>query len=286
MTNRSFCFFACLAVVYSARIKHDLDDDDHSGIEEISRLETGEAEHPSIYLNVVVSGVADSKVANLPGSATKGFVSGMSQKKVGRGVIATQVAREMPERVPQSLAELGIEAEAKQVFLRGAFTVVRLTILKANLTKLLTSRGEEARAKRASTILGWLHSVSRWFGYEEELDDAVTGAVNRKVAAQMCERLSEQLPPKLAEERGVDVNVKAVLEVDEAKYFFEFLENLEPEREMRSIAEKYGGKIATKAQKRKERKQGAQEEPYSEERTSTNPKSKFNDVFNKWKNHR
>lgn len=311
MANRCVWFLACLAVVYAARIQHNLDEEDGSaiehvsrleigegieeerrtetgeGVEEVSRLDTWEAEHPNIYLNVMVSGVADATLSDVKGgSAVKNFVSGISQKKVTRGILATQVAREMPQRVPESLAELGIEAEAKQVFLRGTFTVIRLTILRANLTQLLTSRGEEARAQRANSILGWLHSVARWFGYEEELDDAVTGAVNRKVAGEMCARLSEQLPPKIAEERGVDVNVTAVLEADEAKYFFDFIESLPPDSQVRSITEKYGGKIATAAKARRERNQAAEEEQDSEEATSPNRKRMVKDVLSKWRGTR
>jgi len=218
-------------MVQSARITNDLDEEDDFGIQAISHLETEEPEHPSFYLNILVlstpDAITDQKVAEMEGGPImKKLAVHMVHRKVTKGFIAGKVAEMIPSMLPEKLSDMGIDAEADEVFRRGAFTVVRMTILKANLTKLLTMQGAEGRAARLDTAMGWGRSVARWFGAEETLDDAVNGALNRKVATKMCEKLGEVLPEKLAE-KGIDLNVTALLEADEAKHFFNFLKILD-----------------------------------------------------------
>uniref|UniRef100_A0A7S1A654 Uncharacterized protein n=1 Tax=Noctiluca scintillans TaxID=2966 RepID=A0A7S1A654_NOCSC len=227
----SFWFLACLVVVHSARITNDLDEEDDFGIQEISHLEIEEQEHPSLYLNILVvktpDAITDQKVAEMEGSPIlKKLAAHMVHRKVTKDVVAEKVAEMLPSMLPENLAEMGIDAQADEVFRRAAFTVVRVIVVKSNLTRIMTLQGAGGQASMLDKVWSWGRALARLFGAQQRLDDSVNGVLNRKVAAQMCEKLGELLPQKLAE-KGIDVNVTALLEADQAKYFYNFLKVLD-----------------------------------------------------------
>jgi len=231
-TARITWFFLCVALARAARIADISDEEDDLGVEEMTEFEAGDDEHPSLYLNFVVMStqkVIDAKVAEMRRPARR-IARHVLQKKVTGDMVAEKLVTALPATLPGKMAEMGIDADAHEVFRQGAFAIIRVTIRYANMTKLMpggasaASQGEAANAgtatKAMGTALGWGKSVASWFGMEEKLDNAVNDAFTRKVASLMCQKLGEILPKKLAE-KGLGVQVTALLEEDERDFFWE-----------------------------------------------------------------
>jgi len=146
-------------------------------------------------------------------------------KMVTEDAIAAKLARKIPKAMPAEMAALGIQAEVEEVYRKGSFVVLRVRIIKCDLNAMITKAEGAEKARNAQRVLGCLRGVATLFGYGEYFDDSVDFKVRRKVVDGMCEML-----PKLSEkmaEVGLEVDIVAKSEPEEAAFFFEVLKHLE-----------------------------------------------------------
>merc|ERR1712136_434516 len=123
----------------------------------------------------------------------------------------------------------GIEAECKEVFRRGAFVVVKVTIVHADLVQILSQAKGEEMGQKSDKVMSCLKSLARCLGKEEKCDSSMDAVLTKTIATKMCEKLEQTLPKKMSE-NGLQVNAKVLPESEEAKYFFEILGHLPPEK--------------------------------------------------------
>ena len=195
------------------------------------------SQHPTLYLNIMVLSTPDDMIQEkidekVPSpfgfKGLRGLAKTVISKRITEDVIAGKLAEKMPEALPDKMKEMGIEAECAQVFRRGAFVVVCISILHADVSKIITDKSGEETGKKVDKALAWTTSIARWMGKQEQLEESINNKMTQTIATQMCNKLSEVLPTKLGE-KGIEVNVKALMEEDEAQYFFGFLSLLDAE---------------------------------------------------------
>merc|ERR1719198_1817603 len=59
---------------------------------------------------------------------------------VDEATVAKKLAEKFPETLPAKMAEMGITAVAEEVFLKGAFVVIRVSIVSCDIEKLLSHK--------------------------------------------------------------------------------------------------------------------------------------------------
>eukprot|EP00413_Alexandrium_margalefii_P001917 CAMPEP_0204519374 /NCGR_PEP_ID=MMETSP0661-20131031/4698_1 /ASSEMBLY_ACC=CAM_ASM_000606 /TAXON_ID=109239 /ORGANISM="Alexandrium margalefi, Strain AMGDE01CS-322" /LENGTH=191 /DNA_ID=CAMNT_0051524873 /DNA_START=54 /DNA_END=629 /DNA_ORIENTATION=+ len=169
--------------------------------------ETFEIDDPSndetLYLNILVLKTSETQVqgadkeeANPLGfRALQNVAAAVAAKMVTEDRVAAQLAKRIPKALPEKMRELGIEADAEQVFLKGSLVVVKLAVKHVDDKKLLQPK------------VGLLSSCMCCS------DEMMRGAV----AARLKEALPKRLPEKL-EENGMNVEVVARGEKEQQEY--------------------------------------------------------------------
>mmetsp|Transcript_11667 Transcript_11667/g.21223 ORF Transcript_11667/g.21223 Transcript_11667/m.21223 type:complete len:214 (-) Transcript_11667:39-680(-) len=190
---------------------------------------------PRMYLNILVqsgpskealqekiSEQVNAKVSNkvLRNLATK-TAAKVASVKVTQDLVAEKMAQNMPKMMPEKMAEMGMQAEVEEVFRKGAFVVVRITVQQVDIVKAISTKVSAESGERVGFGLKCLRTIARWLGYGDLFEEKFRNSVNRKVAAQLCEKMPEKLPEKLSAEKGIKVEVEAKLEAEQAAYFFD-----------------------------------------------------------------
>lgn len=178
------------------------------------------------YLNVVVlnpGAVVAAKVREkiphgLFGLMQKGAVS-LAQRAVQDDTVSAEVANGLVAMVPASIARMGIDVSVARRFVGGPLCVLRCQLRGADAVQLLRgAKGDEHAAHLAA-----MQAAFAFLGI-----DAAAAALKAKMFAQtkatLMEKLVETLPEKLREAGGVEVEVFACEEEDEAEFFFSFME--------------------------------------------------------------
>ena len=182
----------------------------------------------TFYLNVVVinsDGAVEKKVHDkIPhgmfGLMRKAAVS-IAKRAVPPGKITGAVAEQLCEQVPQTIAKLGIDLAVSRRFVGGPLAVLRCHLRGADAVGLIrTAKGDAAADHFAAmqAAFDYLHI------------DAAAAAIKAKTFAKakasLMEKLVETLPGKLRAAAGLEVEVVAREEAEEAEWFFAFQDAL------------------------------------------------------------
>jgi len=194
---------------------------------------SGGNEQPTLYLNILarrLDVLPDVPAAH--GSKPLGFsfidflgsprVAGSAAQNMTEDAMASHAAERIPQLVPGKLAELGCAAEVEEVFQKGAFVILRVTVLQYDAAALL---GPEAKLPQPTKGPGCLAFLACCCSGQPKPWARKTDGVAAKVAEKLCESLPEALSEKLSD-KDVFVDVVAKTEADEAAYFFVELKDL------------------------------------------------------------
>merc|ERR1712136_715899 len=154
---------------------------------------------------------------------------GVAKTAISHKITESVIASKLAEKMPAKMKDMGIEAECEEVFRRGAFVVVKVTIVHADLVQILSQAKGEEMGQKSDKVMSCLKSLARCLGKEEKCDSSMDAALTKTIATKMCEKLEQTLPEKMSE-NGLQVNAKVLPESEEAKYFFEILGHLPPEK--------------------------------------------------------
>jgi hypothetical protein len=206
-------------------------------LDDAARL-TGDMQYPSLYLNIfiaqkteemnkIIQEQIDQKVPNPLGFGLLRKAAGkIAMKKVTTDLIAAKMAQKIPDVMPAKMAEMGIEADVEEVYRKGSFVVLHITIVNSDIHKLIEAKLDGEKADKVDRVLDCLKYCARCFGKEEFLEDKVQYTMNSKIAEAMAEKLGQTLPEKMAE-KGLIVDVVGRTEATEAAFLFEALKHLD-----------------------------------------------------------
>ena len=125
----------------------------------------------------------------------------------------------MIDVIPAACAERGIMIDCQKKFSKGAVFVLRVMVKDLDNAKLLTDiKGAEFAGK-----FGELMELLEYF----EATDAkvkVEQDILARVHQGLMDKLVEILPPKLKEAGGVDVQLYAKTDAEQAQFSFDYLE--------------------------------------------------------------
>ena len=182
---------------------------------------------PPFYLNMLIlnkAEVLESKVTEKVGRGMLGL--GLAQKaatKVASKLctdekFATAVATKLVDAIPPACAERGINVTVEQRFAKGAYVVLRVHVTEVDKATLLTSAKGEEFARKFAELMALLDYFEAGDAKEK-----VEAGVLTKVQASLMEKLAEILPPKLLEVGGVEVELIAKSDAEQAEFFYQFL---------------------------------------------------------------
>eukprot|EP00971_Amphidinium_carterae_P093653 1853240-Amphidinium_carterae.1 len=189
---------------------------------------------PKLYLNILVlsgpsqeaikekiSEKVNARVTNsvLRNMATK-TASKVASVKVTESVVAEMMAQNIPKMMPEKMSEMGLACEVEEVFRKGSFLVLRVSVQHVDIVKAISKNVSLEKGEKLGVGLKCLRAIARCLGYGEIFEQRLRSTVNHKVAAMLCEKMPEKLPEKFSE-KGVQVEVEAKLESDQAAYFFD-----------------------------------------------------------------
>eukprot|EP00927_Polykrikos_kofoidii_P029731 TRINITY_DN25657_c0_g1_i1.p1 TRINITY_DN25657_c0_g1~~TRINITY_DN25657_c0_g1_i1.p1 ORF type:complete len:210 (-),score=61.76 TRINITY_DN25657_c0_g1_i1:265-894(-) len=192
---------------------------------------------PTMYLNIMIMEKTEEldkmikekvaqKMPNPLGFGLLGRAAGkLAVKVVDEKKIAAKLAIKMPEVMPEKMSQMGITAEAEEVFRKGAFVVVRLKIKHLDVHAMMAAKLGEDKAAKVDKGMACLKCLARWFGYKDDaVDQKVDRTMGDKIVEAMCKSLPEALPKTMAE-KGIIVEIAAKSEKEQAAYFFEAIKH-------------------------------------------------------------
>jgi PhoPQ-activated pathogenicity-related protein len=113
---------------------------------------------------------------------------------------------------------MGITGECKIVFQQGPYLIAVVTILKADLNKLITKSAGKEKAGKFGLLMEMIGTQS------------VVESIESSMVETIATKLTDVLPIKLRDQfaaKGLEVTIVAKTETEQAKYMFNMLHNLE-----------------------------------------------------------
>lgn len=129
--------------------------------------------------------------------------------KIGAGITAA---------LPVKLSEMGIIGECKIAFQKGPYLVAVVTILKADLTKVITKSAGREKAGKFGMLMEMIGTQS------------VVESIESTMVQTIATKLTDILPIKLRDQfasKGLEVTIAAKTETNQTKYMFNMLQLLE-----------------------------------------------------------
>lgn len=213
--------------------KEHLDDPLLHAVSATQHAEGQTSQQPTLYLNVLVRRL--DVLPDVPASSGSGALGfsflrqlGGSPRLVGPAAqsmtehAVASLAERIPQLVPGKLAELGCAVEVEEVFQRGAFIILRVTVLRYDAAAVLGPRAELPQPTKSPgclTFLAWCCGQNKAWARNADNN------LNVRVAEKLCVSMPEALSDKLSE-KDLFVDVVAKTEADEAAYFFGALKEL------------------------------------------------------------
>jgi len=191
-----------------------------------------------LYLNILIEAkteqfeavVTDKLKDKVPNPFGRGvlqrLVGQLASKAIHTDAIAAKLAQKMPATLHDKMAEMGIQADANEVFREGAFVVVRISILHCDLQQMIAAKAGDDKARKADKCLRCTQCVAGLACSKERFDTKLDFQVRKKVVQKMCQTLCETLPQKMAE-KGLSASVVAKSENEQAEHFFSFLKSID-----------------------------------------------------------
>lgn len=214
--------------------KEHLDDPLLHAVSATQHAASREYQRPTLYLNVLVRRPEVSPdVPASSGSSALGFsflrqlggsprLAGPAAQSMTEDAVASLAAERIPQLVPGKLAELGCAVEVEEVFQRGAFIILRVTVLRYDTVAIFGPGAELPQPTKGPgclTVLAWC------CGQHKALARNADNSLDVRVAEKLCTSIPEALSDKLSE-KDFFVDVVAKTEADEAAYFFGALKGL------------------------------------------------------------
>lgn len=183
----------------------------------------------TFYLNVVVlnkDDVVKAKVQEKVGAGYFGLLGKLATSAATHAVsddkFAQTVASKLVETIPSKVQDLGITLELTTVFQRGTYVVLRAKIAAIDTPVLLAKTKGDDFATKFAQLLELLD-----FFQVTDAREGVETKIRGKVHEALLTKLEELLPAKLQESGNIAVSVTAKREVEQAEFFFAFLNSLE-----------------------------------------------------------
>merc|ERR1711862_806762 len=110
---------------------------------------------------------------------------------------------------------MGITCDIEEVYRKGSFVVLHVTIVHTDIHHLLSHKLSAEKLEKADRVLECVKSFARCLGKEDFVDTKVQDTMNSKIVEVMCQKLPEVLPEKMAE-KGLIVELIAKPEAHEA----------------------------------------------------------------------
>lgn len=213
--------------------KEHLDDPLLHAVSASQNAANRENEQPTLYLNILVRRL--DVLPDVPASSASNPLAfsflrqlggspravGSAAQNVTEDVTAGQAAERIPQLVPGKLAELGCTAEVEEVFQKGAFVILRVTVLQYDAAALLGPGAEVPQPTKGPGCLAFLACCCG----QQKAWGRKADSLAVKVAEKLCTSMPEALSDKLSD-KDLFVDVVAKTEADEAAYFFVALKEL------------------------------------------------------------
>lgn len=181
----------------------------------------------SVYLNflildkseVVQAGV-EAKLSEKIGSGffrdkLKKKLATVAANKVSDETVANKMSDKMIEIMPTKLFEMGLVANASRAYGKGSFFVVKLTILSADVQKLVDKVAGKEKANKFDEIMNIMGG--KW----------AKDSLGESILPMICSKIQEKLPIKMKEvfdEKGLNCEITVKSDAEEAEFFFSCIE--------------------------------------------------------------
>jgi len=129
--------------------------------------------------------------------------------KIGAGITAA---------LPVKLSEMGITGECRIAFQQGPYLIAVVTIVKADLTTVITKSAGKEKAGKFGMLMEMIGTQS--------VVDSIESSMVQTIAAKLTDILPIKLRDQFAS-KGLEVTIVAKTETEQAQYMFNMLQNLE-----------------------------------------------------------
>lgn len=189
---------------------------------------------PTMYLNIFVMSkgpefrsTIEGKVAErVSNPLVQRIASKVVSKVIHVDIIAAKMAEKIPAMLPEKMATIGIEAEAEEVYRKGSFVVVRITVHHVDPEQLLSVKQGAGTGAKVGRCLSCLRCCFECCGNEGMVDRQVNNTMRHKIVTTLCTQLPQKLPQIMAE-KGLIVDVVCMPEAEEAAFFFDAIHALQ-----------------------------------------------------------
>jgi hypothetical protein len=181
-----------------------------------------------VYINVLLLNKRDvvaSKVAEktgLKGGLFNKAINFAANKVVTDEKVIASLAETLVSKILIAVNDMGIKADIKKKFQKGAFVVVRVHVQDVDkLALILGAKGPEF-ASSFSALVSSLSSLGLADTALPKIDKKIQDLVHNALIT----KFAEAIPQKMAEQ-GLEVQCDVKSSEDQADFFFEALENFE-----------------------------------------------------------
>lgn len=195
------------------------------------KRKTGGPDHEvkgqTVFLNFLI---LDKSEAIRAGVETKlsekigsGFFRDKLKKSVGRlaasnisdEAVAVKMSSSMVEQIPSKLFEIGLVATASRVYGKGSFFVIKLTIMSADIQKLIDKVAGKEKGSMFDEVMNILGG--KW----------ARDSLEEKMIPAICSKIQDKLPMKMKEAfdvKGLQCDITVKSDSEEADFFFSCIE--------------------------------------------------------------
>lgn len=192
-----------------------------------------------IFLNMVLlsktpeleNTIKEQMKEKVPNPFGRGILQGLAARAAAKFAtpdrLAEKMAAKVPQEIPATMEAMGIIADAEEVYRKGSFLVVRLSIEHVDMVKLLQVKAGARASRAVGGGMGCMAGLSRLCcgtpaGFHAKVDEAVC----RKVMEKLKGVLPTEMPRKL-DGKGIRIHMEAKRESEEAPYFLEVYRHLQ-----------------------------------------------------------
>jgi hypothetical protein len=180
----------------------------------------------SVYINLKIldktRAVSEGVTSKLQAKVGHGFFRDKITTHVGKTVgnnisdelVCKKMAEAIVDMIPSKMIDMGLGATATKVYGKGDFFVIRLTIVSADVAKILHKVGGESKANKFEQVMAMLGG--QWA--KDSLSEQALPLISSEIQEKLTEKMKEEF-----EKKGLVADIIVRSEQDQSDWFFNFI---------------------------------------------------------------
>mmetsp|Transcript_16182 Transcript_16182/g.24540 ORF Transcript_16182/g.24540 Transcript_16182/m.24540 type:complete len:231 (+) Transcript_16182:151-843(+) len=150
----------------------------------------------------------------------RNLAGSLAGKVVTDEKFSAKMGKNLSEKIPNQMAEMGITATAELLYVSGPYLVVVIHLHDIDISQLVEKKSGEKQSKVVKKIMGVLGK-----GAEDGLEKLLVKQMGEKLKVKLPKEMKE----KMKNEKGLEISIEANGKEDQADYFFDMLATMDAE---------------------------------------------------------